>query len=548
MILGTMTGLLPTLGQGAQTLGAPQQQDESLAQLLALYKRAEEERKRGAELGQAEYINNSGAVGVLGALAQAWKGKQIRRKADEDAVSLTDRILTAQSREKAAEAERERAAKDAERDREVQRKLAILRRGDPAEMAANGVSMPEGKAPQLVNVPDGRGGTRLMENTPDGLRPLRRAGQGGYAPAQQPAGASGFEAHIGPLLKREGGFVANDAGAGPTNFGINARANPDVDVRGLTQDKAAALYRERYWNAIGADSLPPELQATAFDAAVNQGPARALQWIKQSGGDPAKFNALRAQHYQSLVQSNPQKYGRFAEAWTRRLEEVSGAMGAPQGGEATATVAGSIRAGDDFGYAPPKQDGARDRFRRLSPAEVAREGLPPGTVAQLNEATGAVSVLRAAPTGPGKGAAKLSGETANKVGLFDNAIRAAQAWHALVAEKDEGGNYTGGYNNMAAASTQARQLLTQAIRAKLRAESGATITEEEIDGELDRYGSKWLGGDATDLQAANALLKDLVHQRRTLLQSAGIDPGGSRGKAPPPAAGAPRVRIVGEVR
>lgn len=80
---------------------------------------------------------------------------------------------------------------------------------------------------------------------------------------------SGFDANIQSLLGREGGYVADDAGAGPTNFGINSRANPDVDVANLTPQKAAEIYRERYWNPIGADNLPPEMQSAAFDASVN---------------------------------------------------------------------------------------------------------------------------------------------------------------------------------------------------------------------------------------------------------------------------------------
>ena len=119
----------------------------------------------------------------------------------------------------------------------------------------------------------------------------------------------------------------------------------------------------------------------------------------------------------------------------------------------------------------------------------------------------------------GAGGSKLSGESANKVGLYDNAIRAAKAWHDIVAEKDANGNFTGGYNNAAAKSPRANSLLMQAIRAKLRAESGATISEDEIDGEVERYGARLLGGDATDLQNANALLRDLVQQRKLLMGS-----------------------------
>ncbi|HZF98237.1 MAG TPA: glycosyl hydrolase 108 family protein [Pseudoxanthomonas sp.] len=147
----------------------------------------------------------------------------------------------------------------------------------------------------------------------------------GQAPQDpsNPVMGGGFDTVIDPLLKREGGYVANDAGAGPTNFGINSRANPDVDVANLTPEKAKELYRARYWDVIGGDSLPPAIQAAAMDAAVNQGPGRAKEWIAASGGDPQQFAALRQQHYDSLIQRDPSKYGPYAASWRNRNNETS---------------------------------------------------------------------------------------------------------------------------------------------------------------------------------------------------------------------------------
>jgi hypothetical protein len=147
----------------------------------------------------------------------------------------------------------------------------------------------------------------------------------------------GFNSVIDPLLKREGGFVARDGRSGaPANFGINQKYNPDVDVRNLTPDKAKELYRSRYWNAIDGDNLPPEAQAAVFDAAVNQGPQRATQWWQQSGGDLAKFNQLRLQHYRSRPD-----YAQNGRSWEARVAETSGQQPL-QGGAG----------GDDLGAAP----------------------------------------------------------------------------------------------------------------------------------------------------------------------------------------------------
>lgn len=127
-----------------------------------------------------------------------------------------------------------------------------------------------------------------------------------------------FEAAVTQVLKHEGGFTASDGNTGaPANFGINQAHNPDVDVRNITQNDAKAIYKTRYWDAIGGDNLPAELQGTAFDAAVNQGPANARKWLQESGGDVNKFNQLRRQHYEALA-AKPE-FARYRNTWMNRL-------------------------------------------------------------------------------------------------------------------------------------------------------------------------------------------------------------------------------------
>ena len=57
------------------------------------------------------------------------------------------------------------------------------------------------------------------------------------------------------------------------------------------------------------ENLPAGPQQTALDAAVNQGVDNTRTWIRLSGGDPAKFNALRRQQYENMAHANPGKYG-----------------------------------------------------------------------------------------------------------------------------------------------------------------------------------------------------------------------------------------------
>jgi lysozyme family protein len=151
-------------------------------------------------------------------------------------------------------------------------------------------------------------------------------------------GSGGFDNVVEQVLAVEGGYVANDAGKGETNFGINITANPDVDVRNLTPEKAKELYRERYWDAINADSLPPALQGIAFDAAVNQGPANARKWIVESGGDPVVYARLRRAHYAKLVEQDPEKYQQYAAGWEARVAKFE------QAATSSPTEAGVMRA------------------------------------------------------------------------------------------------------------------------------------------------------------------------------------------------------------
>lgn len=138
--------------------------------------------------------------------------------------------------------------------------------------------------------------------------------------------AGGFDAAVRFVIDDlEGGdaYVPDDNGAGPTRFGINARANPDLDIANLTRRQAEARFRRDYWDPIGADSLPPALAFVAFDASVNQGPADARRWIAESGGDVGRFLALREADYRRLAASDP-KHARHLNGWLSRLQKVRG--------------------------------------------------------------------------------------------------------------------------------------------------------------------------------------------------------------------------------
>ncbi len=173
---------------------------------------------------------------------------------------------------------------------------------------------------------------------------------------------STFDSIANRVLKIEGGYVADDAGRGETNLGINKTANPDVDIKGLTPEKAKALYKERYWNAIGADSLQPEMRAVAFDAAVNHGPSKANKMLAESGGDPAKFIELRKAEYARLIAADTEKYGKYEKSWNSRLNQLSASLKGERSKSAMLEEANSI---DD----PEQRSIALSRVSHLAESE-----------------------------------------------------------------------------------------------------------------------------------------------------------------------------------
>lgn len=95
------------------------------------------------------------------------------------------------------------------------------------------------------------------------------------------------------VLNHEGGWADNpkDPG-GATMKGItiatyrrfiNAKGTKS-DLRAITQEQIAAIYKRQYWNAINGDLLPDGVDYAAFDFAVNSGPARAVRYLQSAVG------------------------------------------------------------------------------------------------------------------------------------------------------------------------------------------------------------------------------------------------------------------------
>ena len=89
-----------------------------------------------------------------------------------------------------------------------------------------------------------------------------------------------FEDCLKYIIAKEGGSkYTNDPDdpGGETNLGINKRDHPNEDIKNMTRERAAEIYRKEYWDRVRGDSLPWPMDLVVMDAAVNCGPTRALE-------------------------------------------------------------------------------------------------------------------------------------------------------------------------------------------------------------------------------------------------------------------------------
>ena len=157
-----------------------------------------------------------------------------------------------------------------------------------------------------------------------------------------------FEKCLEHLLRSEGGYSDHpqDPG-GRTNLGVTQavwedwidRAVSEDEMKALTPNKVAPLYREMYWDRIKADKLPSGVDYVVFDAAVNSGVSRAAKWLQTTVG-AVPDGAIGEQTLKQVLLTNPlmiiDKYsairleflkGRstwptFGKGWERRVKEV----------------------------------------------------------------------------------------------------------------------------------------------------------------------------------------------------------------------------------
>lgn len=69
----------------------------------------------------------------------------------------------------------------------------------------------------------------------------------------------------------------------------------EEDIAQMTPQAVYSVYKNKYWDAIHANTLPWDLAIVAFDAAVNCGVDRTNKWIEKALTDRNPVRALNEQ-------------------------------------------------------------------------------------------------------------------------------------------------------------------------------------------------------------------------------------------------------------
>lgn len=125
-----------------------------------------------------------------------------------------------------------------------------------------------------------------------------------------------FDRALDAVLADEGGYSCDprDPG-GETNMGICKRDHPMEDIKGMTRERAAQIYRRDYWGPAGCDTIPAPLAPALFSAAVNIGPRSAVRVLQRAcGATPDGILGPSTIQAASSIQI-PRLRGRFCAEW-----------------------------------------------------------------------------------------------------------------------------------------------------------------------------------------------------------------------------------------
>jgi lysozyme family protein len=230
--------------------------------------------------------------------------------------------------------------------------------------------------------------------------------------------ADNYLACLAFTLKYEGGYVDHPADpGGATNHGITlgtlskwrGRTVSKAEMRALTKDEAAQIYRANYWRAVNGDGLPRGVDLTVFDYGVNSGPARGLAADRAApkGDAVERIKSICSQRLGFVRRLRT--WNTFGKGWARRIAAC----------EATA-----LRMA--LGFTPAAQD-ALSKVAKEATGKASKAGKQSGAAA--SGAGGAVVV--APQTGDGLGVWFFLGAVAVTLGII-----AFVAWKQREAQKE----------------------------------------------------------------------------------------------------------------
>ena len=158
-----------------------------------------------------------------------------------------------------------------------------------------------------------------------------------------------WQSSLEKILHHEGGYVNHpkDPG-GETNLGVTKRVYEEwggtKDMKDLTVEDVAPIYKKNYWDKMKCDDLPGGLDLCCFDFGVNAGPGRSAKYLQTMIGTVADGgigpNTLKAvaeyveahgidkaiTNFQNARQGYYEKlstFDTFGKGWTRRVNETT---------------------------------------------------------------------------------------------------------------------------------------------------------------------------------------------------------------------------------
>lgn len=147
-----------------------------------------------------------------------------------------------------------------------------------------------------------------------------------------------FPASLQKTLVHEGGSTYTNHPAdpgGPTKYGITIHdvrlyLKPGAtaqDVKNLTLEEASIIYKVHYWDAVKGDELPPGLDYSVFDYAVNAGTGRAIPALRQciakySSAVEQQITCVNIEKRMTFQMGLGSSFDVFKRGWRNRINSV----------------------------------------------------------------------------------------------------------------------------------------------------------------------------------------------------------------------------------